>query len=69
MENQDLKGRVVDLLRYRSERTQPRLDFENAPLPGPARLGVVRPFRVLTDREVAHRERMVHFMTMTRQKA
>ena len=56
------KRRVIDLLTYRTERLQPRLDFGNPKPAGPTRLAVVRPFRVLTDREVAHRERMATFL-------
>jgi hypothetical protein len=50
------KARVVDLLRYREGRAQPRLDFQERPKP---RLTLIQPFRPLTPREIAHRERMV----------
>ena len=54
-------NRVVDLLLYRQERRQRRLDFENPPPRRPT-LALVTPFRTLTAREVAHRERMVKHM-------
>ena len=60
------KAQVVDLLQYRRDRTQQRLDFSGERSPRPA-LALVRPFRPLSDREVAHRERMVQFMA--KQKA
>ena len=60
------KAQVVDLLQYRRERSQQRLDFTGQPSPRPA-LGLVTPFRPLSEREVAHRVRMVQFMT--RQKS
>ena len=56
------KAQVVDLLQYRRERTQQRLDFSGERSPRPT-LALVRPFRPLSEREVAHRVRMVQFMT------
>jgi len=57
----EIKGQLVDLLRYRAERTQQKLDFTARPSGRPA-LALVRPFRPLTAREVAHRQVMVDFM-------
>lgn len=56
------KDRIVDLLRYRETRRQRRLDFSGDP-PARQALAVVTPFRPLSDRQVAHRERMIQFLT------
>ena len=62
METKGLSAeRVVDLIRYKQERSQRRLDFDGARPSRPA-LAMVTPFRTLTAREVAHRERMVSHM-------
>jgi hypothetical protein len=56
------RANIVDLLRYRQERGQRRLDFtgdSSGPRPVWA---VVSPFRPLSAREVGHRERMVKFL-------
>lgn len=55
------KARIVDLLRYRETQRQQRLDFNGEPSARPA-LAVVTPFRPLSDRQVAHRERMIEFL-------
>jgi hypothetical protein len=60
------KAQVVDLLQYRRERSQQRLDFSGEREPQPA-LALVKPFRTLTEREVAHRERMAAFLSRTAQ--
>lgn len=60
------KAEIVDLLRYKQTQAQRRLDFTGPALPKPA-LAVVRPFRTLTSREVAHRQRMAEFLG-TRQR-
>ena len=57
----ETKAQVVDLLQYRQERRQQRLDFTGEFSPRPS-LALVKPFRPLSQREVAHRERMVEFM-------
>jgi len=57
------RANIVDLLRYRQERGQRRLDFTGDSSSGPRpSLAVVSPFRPLSAREVGHRERMVKFM-------
>jgi hypothetical protein len=62
MSMEPIRTNIVDLLRYRQERGQRRLDFAgDSSGPRPA-LAVVRPFRPLSAREVGHRERMVAFM-------
>lgn len=56
------KSKIVDLLLYRAEQRQRRLDFDTeVRRPAPA-LATVSPFRTLTEREVAHRERMAGFL-------
>ena len=57
----ETKARVVDLLKFKAERGQRRLDFVNEPAPQP-RLGLVEPFRPLTARQVAHRQQMQQFL-------
>jgi hypothetical protein len=57
-----VKSRIVDLLRYKAERGQRSLDFDGPPAPPRPRLAVVRPFRALTARELAHREQMVRHL-------
>ena len=52
---------IVDLLQYRQSRPQRRLDFERESAVRPA-LAPVTPFRHLTPREVAHRQRMVRHL-------
>lgn len=58
---EETKSRVVDLLRYKAEHGQRRLDFA-ARQTAPLRLAVVEPFRPLTARQVAHRQRMQSFL-------
>lgn len=53
--------RVVDLLRYKQERRQARLDFEPSSQPRPA-LAPVTPFRPLTAREIEHRTQMLRHL-------
>lgn len=50
-------NRIVDLLRYKAERQQQKLDF-NAAAPAPS-LATITPFRPLTEDAVKHRERML----------
>jgi len=52
---------VVDLLQYRQRRLQRQLDFNAPGRPAPA-LAPVSPFRPLTSREIAHRQRMAAFL-------
>ena len=66
MKRQGLSAdKVVDLLRYRRERTQGRLNFDNAQERRPA-LALVTPFRPLSARELSHRERMMRHLTSSR---
>lgn len=60
----ETKARVVDLLKFKSEHGQRRLDFASRP-PSPPRLGVVQPFRPLSERQIAHRQRMQAFLAAT----
>ena len=57
------KSKIVDLLRYRTEQRQRRLAFDDEPRRAMPSLATVRPFRTLTAREVAHRERMAAFLS------
>jgi len=60
-----LKGQIVDLLRYKTERGQRPLNFDG-PQPRPrASLAPVRPFRTLTPHELAHRQRMVRHLAVS----
>jgi hypothetical protein len=59
-----LSNRVIDLLRFKSNRAQRRLNFDAAPEPRPA-LAPVAPFRPLTAREISHRERMMQHLRIT----
>jgi len=52
---------VVDLLRYRQTHRQRQLDHSGPGRPA-AVLAPVSPFRPLTSREIAHRQRMAKFM-------
>ena len=56
------KAQIVDLLRYKADRVQRVLDFDATPASPRAQLAVVRPFRPLTAREVAHRQQMVRHL-------
>ena len=57
-----VKNRIVDLLRYKAERGQRSLDFDG-PLPPPRpTLAAIHPFRPLTAREVAHRQKMIRHL-------
>jgi hypothetical protein len=56
------KAEIVDLLRYKADRVQRALNFDGPPAPPRAQLAVVRPFRPLTTREVAHRQQMVRHL-------
>lgn len=58
-----IKAQIVDLLRYKAERGQRMLDFDGSPTPPRATLAVVRPFRPLSAREVAHRQQMVRHLS------
>lgn len=55
------KAKIVDLLRYKQAQAQRRLGFTGPASPRPV-LAFVRPFRTLTPREVAHRQRMAAFL-------
>ena len=55
------KSKVVDLLRFKTEHGQRRLEFSE-PRPSAPRLGLVEAFRPLTARQVAHRQRMQSFL-------
>jgi hypothetical protein len=57
--------RVVDLLRYRRERQQQRLNFSAGAGQTPS-LAAVTPFRPLSGREVTHRERMMRHLSRSR---
>jgi hypothetical protein len=59
------KHRVIDLLKYRAERTQRRLDFDGKPERRPS-LAPVTPFRPLSASDVSHRERMLRHLTSSR---
>jgi len=52
-------NRVVNLLSYKREQHQRRLNFEQAMPPPTPLLAPVTPFRPLTARSLAHRERMI----------
>ena len=56
------KSKIVDLLLYRAEQRQRRLDFDREQRPAVPALAVISPFRTLTQREVEHREKMVSFL-------
>jgi hypothetical protein len=52
----------VDLLHYKRERQQQRLNFTAATERTPS-LALVTPFRPLSAREVTHRQRMVQHLS------
>jgi hypothetical protein len=56
-------GRVVDLLTYKREQHQRRLNFESTPPPSTPSLAPVTPFRPLTAKAVTHRERMIRHLS------
>jgi hypothetical protein len=58
-------NRIVDLLHYKREREQRRLDFGPDPAPTPS-LAPVAPFRPLSADDVTHRERMLRHLTQSR---
>ena len=60
----ELSKRVVDLLRYKVDRPQRRLDFEET-REAPPTLAPVTPFRPLSAREISHRERMMRHLRIT----
>jgi hypothetical protein len=60
-------NRVVDLLQYRDERHQRRLDFEAEPDRRPS-LVPVTPFRPLSAQDVDHRHRMLRHLTLQRRE-
>ncbi|HXT70700.1 MAG TPA: hypothetical protein VN700_13140 [Vicinamibacterales bacterium] len=57
--------RIVDLLRYKAERQQQKLDFNAAPATTPS-LATITPFRPLSEDAVKHRERMMRHLSSTR---
>ena len=57
----ETKSRVVDLLRFKAEHGQRRLNFIDE-RPRAPRLGLVQPFRPLTSRQIEHRQRMQKFL-------
>jgi hypothetical protein len=62
MDDRRTRSTVVDLLRYRLERAQTRLDFEGSAGPRRPALAPVSRFRPLTTGEIAHRRRMADFL-------
>jgi len=60
------RANIVDLLRYRQERGQRRLDFTGGTPTRTPGLALVTPFRTLSEREVAHRQRMAAFLASQR---
>jgi hypothetical protein len=55
------KAQVIDLLTYKRRRQDGRLDFGSPVRPSPIQ-APVSPFRPLTARQVAHRQRMARFL-------
>ncbi len=55
-------NRIVDLLRYKADCGQRRLDFEPAANQMPS-VASVRPFRPLSADAVKHRERMLGYLS------
>ena len=60
------KAQIVDLLLYKASRGQRSLDFDGPTKPPRASLAVVRPFRPLSARELAHRQQMVRHLSSRR---
>ena len=58
----ETKARVVDLLKFKAEHGQRQLDFASH-RPAQPRLGIVEPFRPLSARQIAHRQRMQAFLS------
>jgi hypothetical protein len=58
------RAKVVDLLRFRTEREPEELPLFARPMPaGPA---IIAPFRRLSERELAHRARMLAHLDAAR---
>jgi hypothetical protein len=57
-----IKAQIVDLLQYKAERGQRFLNFDGPAAPPRPVLAAVRPFRPLSARELAHRQRMVRHL-------
>ena len=57
-------NRIVDLLRYKAERQQQKLDFNSATAITPS-LATITPFRPLTEDAIRHRERMIKHLRAT----
>jgi hypothetical protein len=59
-------SRVVDLLSYKREQQQRRLNFESTTPPPTPSLAPVTPFRPLTAKAVTHRQRMLGHLSGSR---
>jgi hypothetical protein len=55
----EASNRVVDLLSYKREQHQRRLNFDQTTPPRTPSLAPVTPFRPLTAKAVTHRQRML----------